>query len=128
MRFDKNFFIEQAFTPTELARYKKSAKRDLDIARESKEPEVVFHFAYMALIKIGIWCLAREGYRVKSRPGHHQKIIESLGMILGSEDIVVVGEKMRKDRNLDFYSAGVLGSPEENQDYLEFIEELYKKL
>jgi hypothetical protein len=49
-------------------------------------------------------------------------------MILGSEDIVVVGEKMRKDRNLDFYSAGVLGSPEENQDYLEFIEELYKKL
>lgn len=128
MKFDKNFFIKQAFASAELARYKKSARRDLDIARAGKEPEVVFHFAYMGLIKIGIYCLAREGYRVKSRPGHHQKIIESLGMILGSEDILIVGEKMRKDRNLDFYSAGVLGSPEESQDYLEFIEGLYKKL
>ncbi|MBI5150270.1 MAG: hypothetical protein HZA28_05830 [Candidatus Omnitrophica bacterium] len=128
MRFDKNFFIKQTFTPVELARYKKSAQRDLDIAHAAKEYEVVFHFAYMGLIKIGIYCLAREGHRVKSRPGHHQKIIESLGEILGSEDVLVVGEKMRKDRNLDFYSANAFGSPEESRDYLGFIEGLYKKL
>lgn len=127
MNLDRNFFIKQSFTAPELARYKRSAKRDLDIARAAKEAEVAFHFAYMGLIKIGIYCLAREGYRVKSRPGHHQKIIESLGAIMGSEDILVVGEKMRKDRNLDFYCAGVLSSPEENQDDLEFIEGLYKK-
>jgi len=128
MNFDKNFFGEQKFTDAELVKYRKSAKRDLDIALSSHEPEVVFHFAYMALIKIGIYHLAKEGYRVKSRVGHHQKIIESLSRILDSEDIGIIGDKMRKDRNLDLYSGDALHSLEEIKEYLRFIEALCVKL
>ncbi len=128
MKFDKNFFIKQTFTDEELKKYKQSAKRDLDIAETNKAPEVIFHFAYMALIKMGIYCLAKEGYRVKSRPGHHQKIIEYLSRHLGLEDILVIGDKMRKDRNLDFYSADFIDSSDEAGEYLEFITGVYRKI
>lgn len=128
MIFDKNFFSKQKFTGEELKKYKRSAKRDLDIAKTSKEPEVVFHFAYMALIKIGIYCLASEGYRVKGRPGHHQMLIEFLSRHFKSEDILIVGDKMRKDRNLDFYSADALGPHEEIAENLKFVNDLYNKL
>lgn len=52
MKFDRNFFVKQKFTEEELKKYKQSAKRDLGIAETNKEPEVIFHFAYMALIKM----------------------------------------------------------------------------
>ena len=102
MRLDRNFFITQKFTEDELKKYKQSAKRDLDIAKTSKDSEVTFHFSYMALVKIGIYCLAREGYRLKSRPGHHQKIIEYLSRHLNSENILMIGDKMRKDTLINF--------------------------
>jgi len=84
MKYDKNFFIKQQFDQEELEKYKKSAERNLNIAKSSEEPEVIFHFAYMALIKIGIYCLAKAGYRIKGKPGHHQKIIEYLSKALNS--------------------------------------------
>ena len=128
MKFDRNFFVTQAFTAEELRGYRDSVKRDLDIARVKQSPEVVFHFAYMALIKIGIYYLAKEGLRVKSRPGHHQKIIETLSTLLDSEEVMILGDKMRKDRNLDFYSAGPL-KPVENSDlYLEFVGRLFRQM
>jgi len=40
----------------------------------------------------------------------------------------VIGEKMRKDRNLDFYSADVMYSEKEVNEYLEFIENSYKQI
>ena len=128
MKFDKNFFISQKFSSAELDKYEKSVKRDLNIAGSSKDSEVTFHFAFMALIKIGIYCLAQAGYRVKSRPGHHQKIIESLSQSLGSEDILIIGDKMRKDRNLDFYGADALCSAEEAREYLEFVHGIFKRM
>lgn len=128
MNFDKNFFIKQIFSQEQLSKYKKSAKRDLDIALKSDENEVKFHFAYMSLIKIGIYCIAKIGYRVKSRPGHHQKIIEYLGVILNNEDIIVIGDKMRKERNLDFYDAGLFESLEDLTEYIDFIGSLYRKI
>jgi len=128
MKPDRSFFITQKFAEGELKKYKQSAKRDLDIAKASKNSEVTFHFSYMALIKIGIYCLAKEGYRVKSRPGHHQKIIESLSRHLGDEDILIIGDKMRKDRNLDFYSADSMSSKGEVAEYLKFIDTLYNRI
>ena len=94
----------------------------------SKEPEVIFHFAYMALIKIGIYCLAKVGYRVKSRPGHHQKIIEYLSTAINSEEVSIIGDKMRKDRNLDLYSADIVYSYGEIKEYLKFVENIYKQI
>ena len=128
MMIDKKFFIKQKFSLGQLAKYKKSTRRDLDIAKSSQEPEVIFHFAYMAFIKIGIYCLAKTGYRVKARPGHHQKIIEYLSQFMNSEDILIIGDKMRKDRNLDLYSADTVYSIDELNEYLEFIERIYRHI
>ncbi len=128
MKFEREYFIKQKFTEAELKKYGRAIRRDLGIAGESRESEVTFHFTFMALIKIGIYCLAQQGYRVKSRPGHHQKIIESLSEFFQSEDVLIVGEKMRKDRNLDFYGAEVIHSPDEVQEYFKFVEDLYKKI
>jgi hypothetical protein len=128
MKIDRKYFIKQKYNPAELTKYKKSARRDLDIAKCSQEVEVKFHFAYMALVKIGIYCLAKTGYRVKARPGHHQKIIEHLSRALNSEDILIIGDKMRKDRNRDLYSADTVYSTDELGEYLEFIERIYEKI
>jgi len=70
---DKNFFSTQVFTADELEKLRKSAEKYLAISKKNREPEVKFHFTYMTLIKIGIYLIAKEGYRVKSRPGHHQQ-------------------------------------------------------
>jgi len=128
MNLDKNFFVKQDFTKDELDKYKKPIHRNLGIAKTSDEPEIIFHFSYMAFLKIGIYCLAKQGYRVKSRMGHHQKIIEGLSEILKSEDIFLVGDKMRKDRNLSMYSADFLSFREEIDEYLNFTEALSKKI
>ena len=128
MIFDKNFFVSQKFSLEELGKIKKSIKRNLELARSSNEPEIIFHFSYMALIKIGIYYIAREGYRVKSQPGHHIKIIESLGKILDSEDILITGDKMRKDRNLDLYGVDSAIEQEEANEYLEFVKGLFQKM
>lgn len=128
MTLDKNFFIAQKFSEAQLVRYKNSTARDLEIARKSSEAEVIFHFAFMGLIKIGICKLAGAGYRIKSRPGHHQKIIEYLSGVMGMEEILVLGDKMRKDRNLDFYSADFICSKSEAREYYDFVYGIFEKL
>lgn len=82
----------------------------------------------MTLIKIGIYLIAKEGYRIRSRPGHHQMIIEELSEILKNEDVILIGDKMRRSRNMDFYSAdGMITETEASKD-LEFVEKIYKSL
>ena len=88
MMFDKNFFIKQSFMPAELARYRKSAKRDLDIAHAGKEPEVVFHFAYMALIKIGIYCFMEQ--EIQSQPQQPINPIPSPVRKINKKIIVII--------------------------------------
>ncbi len=125
---DKNFFSTQTFTADELVKLRRSAAKYLEISRKNSEPEVKFHFTYMALIKIGIYLIASEGYRVKSRPGHHQMIIEELGELLKNGDVVLIGDKMRRSRNMDFYSAdGMITETEAEKDF-EFVERIYKSL
>lgn len=128
MRFDKNYFIKQEFSQNELNKYKKAAERDLSIAHKDKEIEVIFHFSYMALLKIGIYTIAKEGYRVKSRPGHHVQIIEVLSGILKSKDIAIIGDKMRRDRNLDLYSASALITRTDVEIYYKFVLDLFQTI
>ena len=125
---DKNFFSKQAFSAKELEKLLKSAEKHLAISKKNREPEVKFHFTYMTLIKIGIYLIAKKGYRVKSRPGHHKMLIEGLSEILKNEDIMLIGDKMRRRRNMDFYSAdGMITETEADKDF-EFVEEIYKSL
>ncbi|MCB4792268.1 MAG: hypothetical protein LHV68_10340 [Elusimicrobia bacterium] len=128
MKFDKNYFVVQKFTSNELEKIRKSAKRNMELAGSGNAPEIIFHFSYMTLIKIGIYCIAKEGYRIKSRPGHHVKIIETLSQLLGSKDILIAGDKMRKDRNIDLYSGDSVIDEKEAKEYYEIVEELIKKI
>ncbi len=125
---DKNFFEKQKFSAATIESYKKSVKRNLGIAKSGPAPEVIFHFAYMALLKIGIYYLAKDGYRAKSRPGHHQKILEYLSRRMGDGQILLIGDRMRKDRNLDLYGEDIILSEKEISEYLRFIEHIYNQI
>ncbi len=125
--FDTRFFQKKKFEQKIILRYFRSALKDLKIALDAKYPEVMFKFSYDALIKTGITLIAFCGYRTKSRRGHHIKILEKLSQILEDENIIILGDKMRKKRNLDLYEGGIIIFYKEAKDYLNFTREVIKK-
>src|SRR5258706_11340836 len=104
--FEPKFFQRFSFTKEQLDAYLKSSQRDFNIAQESDVAEVVFKFAYDAMLKLAIFLAAKKGYKTRSVPGHHIKLLEKLAEILNQDDIVVVAEEMRQKRNLDLYQGG----------------------
>ena len=128
IHFEKEFFQKIKFTPKQLDRYGLSARRDLEIAQKDIFTEVRFAYCYQALIKLGITILAKKGQvKVRSVPGHHIKILLKLSEILGDEDIFTIGNAMRMKRNQDMYSGGEFISKKETEDYLRFVEGIFKK-
>lgn len=125
--FDTKFFQKKKFEDKTIYKYFRNAVKDLNIAVRSKEPEVIFNFSYSALVKIGIVLIAACGYRVRSRVGHHIKILEKLSQILNNNNIEIVGDRMRKKRNLDLYEGGIIISQKEAKDYLNFVKGIIKK-
>ena len=128
MRFDNRFFQKRKFESRIIKRYFNNALKDFKIASKDRFPEVVFDFSYKALIKIGITLIAFQGYKSKSTTGHHVKIIEKLSQILKDENIKIIGDKMRKKRNLDLYTDGIIISQKETKEYLKFIKEVINKM
>jgi len=124
--FETNFFEKRKFDKKTIEKYSNGATRDLKIASDNSHPEVIFKFSYDSLIKTGLTLIAFCGYRVKSRQGHHIKIIEKLSQILDNKDIEIMGEVMRKKRNLDLYDGGVIISVKEAEEYLNFIKDVIK--
>lgn len=125
--FDSKYFKEFEFTAKQFDRYLESAYRDFSIASRSSEAEVQFQFSYNALIKLGIVLISRHGYKVKSRSGHHIKILEKMALILDDRDISIIGNKMRVDRNYDLYGGGVLISEKEASEYRQWLKEIFLK-
>ena len=125
--FETQFFQKMDFTPEQLQQYFVSAERDYGIAAQDDIPEVQFKFAYDALIKTGIALIANEGYKVRSQPGHHVKIIDKLSEILADEDIDIMGNTMRQARNKDFYDGGTLITETEAKQYVEFVGSVIEK-
>ncbi len=82
----------------------------------------------MALVKAGIFCIARAGYRIGSKPGHHQKIVEMLSSILENKNIDIIGNKMRRDRNADLYDSTGRYNDKEVEEYFSFVSAIVKKL
>jgi hypothetical protein len=74
---DKDTFTKFEFTTKQIRSYFKSCSEKLQIAEQFSQNEIRFKFSYDALIKLGITLLAIEGFKVKSMPGHHIKIIEA---------------------------------------------------
>jgi len=127
LNFDSRFFQKKNFEDKAISRYFRNAIRDLQIALKGEEPEVIFNFSYSALIKTGITLIAASGRKVRSRKGHHIKILEKLSQILNNKDIEMIGDRMRKKRNLDLYDGGIIVDLKEAKQYLNFVKEVINK-
>ena len=127
MIWEPEFFQPLKFTPRQLANYLSSAKRDLTIASQTKVPEVIFQFSYNALIKYGLYLIAGHGHRVRSAVGHHIKTIEKMAEITKNEEILLVGNQMRKSRNAGFYEGEELITEADARHYLTFVEKVIGK-
>lgn len=128
INFESQYFQKISFDKKQLKQFTIAARRDLKIASSSEIPEVIFKFSYDALIKLGIAAIAVRGYKVRSIPGHHMKIIEKLSELFANEDIAVIGNHMRQARNLDFYEGGFEITEKDSGDYLHFVEGVFKKM
>ena len=126
INFESQHFQKLAFKEEQIDQFLMSARHDLKIAEESNIPDVVFKFSYDALIKLGIALIAKKGYKVRSKAGYHIKILEKLSQLLKDEDIVVLGNKMRQERNVNLYDGGFFVGEKDSLEYLEFVKSTFK--
>lgn len=125
--FESQHFQKLAFKEEQIGQFLKSALHDLKIAEESDISDVIFKFSYDALIKLGIALIAKKGYKVRSMAGHHVKILEKLSQLLKDEDILVLGNKMRQERNVNLYDGGFFVGEKDSLEYLKFVKSTFKK-
>ena len=122
--FATKFFQKQKVSERMVFKYFRNAVKDFQIASKNEESEVIFKFSYDSLIKIGIALISANGYRTRGKTGHHIKILEKLSQFLNDEDIAIIGNKMRKKRNLDLYDGGIIIGSKEAKQYLNFVEKV----
>jgi len=127
INFESQHFQKLAFKAEQIGQFLKSALRDLKIAEDSDISDVIFKFSYDALIKLGIALIAKKGYKVRSTAGHHVKILEKLSQLLKDEDVLVLGNKMRQERNLNLYDGGFFAGEKDSLEYLKFVKSAFKK-
>ena len=120
-KFESGDFKKIRITEEELAQFRENATRDLAIADKAAQPEVTFEFAYKALVKLAIAQVAKQGYKVSSRRGHHIRLIEKLSESIGDDRVLVMGNAMRSKRNQDLYGGGIVISEKEAAEYLAFV-------
>ncbi|HBG61608.1 MAG: hypothetical protein A2Y03_05880 [Omnitrophica WOR_2 bacterium GWF2_38_59] len=127
INFESQHFQKITFQKQQIDQFLQSARHDLKIAEGSDVPDVVFKFGYDALLKLGIALIAQKGYKIRSKAGHHIKILEKLSQLLQDEDIVILGNKMRQERNINLYDGGFFVGEKDSHEYLEFIKSIFKK-
>ncbi|MBI5874164.1 MAG: hypothetical protein HZB36_08550 [Candidatus Omnitrophica bacterium] len=127
INFESQHFQKLAFEEKQIDQFLKSALHDLKIAESSDVPDVIFKFSYDALIKLGIELIAKKGFKVRSTTGHHIKILEKLSQLLKDEDILVLGNKMRQERNVNLYDGGFFVGEKDSLEYLKFVKSAFKK-
>lgn len=91
----------------EIGRLLSSAEGSLaDADNESLSDASRFDLAYKAIMQCAVVGLLANGYRPSTTtPGHHQTMIQSLGLTLGVENQAwVVLDALRKKRNQSDYS------------------------
>ena len=126
--FESAYFQKLTFTKEQIKQFAQSALHDLKIAESTDIPDVIFKFSYDALIKLGITLVAGEGYKVRSATGHHVKIIEKLSQLLKDDDILILANKMRQERNKNLYDGGYFVSDKDSREYLAFVKSVFKKV
>jgi len=115
------------FTADQVTNYRRSAERDLTIARKSDISEVAFRFSYDALLKLATAVCACKSLRVKARQGHHIELIRKLSEIIGDSEIEVFGNQMRAKRNWDLYGGGTMISKKEAKEYSDWVTRVFAK-
>ena len=127
INFESQYFQKLAFKEEQVEQLLKSALHDLKIAEASDIPDVIFKFSYDALVKLGIALIAKKGYKIRSTTGHHVKILEKLSQILREENILVLGNKMRQERNFNLYDGRFFVGEKDSREYLDFVKSVFKK-
>lgn len=87
IKFEREYFSKFNFTKNQTRKNYDNAAKDLAIAKKDEILEVKFNYAYTALIKGGIALLSLYGFKIRSIPGHHVKILEKMGEILKDDAI-----------------------------------------
>ena len=128
MKFEENFFTKFNFSKKQINKNLENAIKDFDIAQKDQILDVKFNYAYSSLLKSGITLLSQQKVKIKSRPGHHIKIIESLSEILKDETIAEIGNIMRTKRNVDLYAGGIEVTEKECQEYIDFVAKVLSRV
>ena len=127
INFESQYFQKLAFKEEQIEQFLNSASHDLKIAEASDIPDVIFKFSYDALVKLGIALIAKKGYKIRSTTGHHVKVLEKLSQILREENILVLGNKMRQERNFNLYDGRFFVGEKDSREYLDFVKSVFKK-
>lgn len=127
INFETKYFQRLIPKEKQIEQFLQSALHDLKIAEESDIPDVIFKFSYDALIKLGITLIAKKGYKIRSIIGHHVKILEKLSQLLKDEDILVLGNKMRQERNFNLYDGKFFVGEKDSREYLDFVKNVFRK-
>jgi hypothetical protein len=120
-------FEKFEYTESQVHKYLDTAHKDYKLAAKTPEPELAFYACYNVIVKTGMAVCAHNNLRIKSRAGHHIKLIEKLANLLKDENIEMVANKMRSKRNRDLYTGGVIISKRESDYYLNFCQSLLKE-
>lgn len=92
--------------PDDIQKLLAAAERNLkDSAVTSISEENRFDAAYKCIMQCALMSLLAEGFRPsKSKPGHHQILIQTLALTIGAEaGTVIVLDGLRKQRNINDY-------------------------
>ena len=105
----------QAFsaTPQGVQRLLAAAARNLaDAQLQQLSAENRFDAAYKCILQCAMLGLWARGYRTStSQPGHHQTALQALPLSMGlPNDVVIVLDALRKQRNLNDYEGDVIAS------------------
>lgn len=100
-----------AATPDEIQRLLAAAGRNLaDSGVAGLSDETRFDAAYKAIMQCAMVGLMANGYRPSTTtPGHHQTMIQTLGLTMGvGKEVWIVLDSLRKKRNLNDYSGDLI--------------------
>ena len=103
----------QAFEPSAagVQRLLLAAERNrADAAIAALSSENRFDAAYKAIMQCAMMGLMANGYRPSTTtPGHHQTMIQTLGLTMGvGKEVWIVLDSLRKKRNLNDYSGDLI--------------------
>ena len=121
-----------ATNENEIASLKAVVNRDLcDADLPQLSPDRQYATAYSAMLQLAKLVIAKSGYRVLARSGHHATTIEALKIAMGKdiEDLAAYLDLCRRKRNmLEYDYANIISQSEADEirvkarDFLSLVE------